>query len=70
MTSDVKAIKAPIRNADIKRAVGAAASEPNGALMVVPPSPTFAHMELIFRLATQYRLGDVSDPRSRRRGVD
>ena len=57
VTSDVKAIKAPIRNAeDIKRAVGAAASEPNGALMVVPPSPTFAHMELIFRLATQYRL--------------
>jgi putative tryptophan/tyrosine transport system substrate-binding protein len=56
-TSDVKAIKAPIRNAeDIKRAVVGAANEPNGALMVVPPSPPFADIELIFRLATQYRL--------------
>ena len=56
-TSEVKAIKAPIRNADdIKRAVGAAANEPNSALMVVPPSPSFADIELIFRLATQYRL--------------
>jgi len=56
-TSDVKALKTPVRNAeDIKRAIGALAGEPNAALLLVPPSPAYADVELIFRLATQYRL--------------
>jgi putative ABC transport system substrate-binding protein len=53
----VKVTRAPVRNdQDIKHAVGAFAAEPNGGLMVVPPTPAFAEIRLIFKLANQYRL--------------
>jgi putative ABC transport system substrate-binding protein len=53
----VKAIRAPIRDArDIERAVAAVAAEPNGGLLVVPPTPAFTDVRLLFRLATQFRL--------------
>jgi putative ABC transport system substrate-binding protein len=53
----VKAIKAPIRDArDIERAIAAVAAEPNGGLLMVPPTPAFAEVRLIFEMATKYRL--------------
>lgn len=56
-TYEVKTVKTPIRNGeDIKRAVGVVAGDPSGALMLVPPSPAYSDIELIFRLATQHRL--------------
>ncbi len=56
-TYGVKTIRAPVRNAhDIEHAVAAVAAEPHGGLLVVPPSPAFTEIQLIFNLATQYRL--------------
>ena len=53
----VKAIRTPARDAkEIERAVGTFAAKPNGGLLVVPPTPSFTNVELIFRLATKYRL--------------
>jgi putative ABC transport system substrate-binding protein len=54
---DVKAVRTPARSAEeIERAIATFAAEPNGGLLVVPPSPSFANVQLIFRLATQYRM--------------
>jgi len=53
----VKTTRAPVRNADeIEHAIAAAAAEPDGGLLVVPPTPAFSEIRLIFRLANQYRL--------------
>jgi putative ABC transport system substrate-binding protein len=53
----VKAVRTPVRNAEeIKRSIGAFAAKPHGGLLVVPPTPAFANVALIFRLATKYRL--------------
>jgi putative ABC transport system substrate-binding protein len=53
----VKAIRTPARNAEeIERSIGAFAAKPNGGLLVVPPTPAFANVALIFRLAAKYRL--------------
>jgi putative ABC transport system substrate-binding protein len=53
----VKAIRTPVRNAEeIDRTIGAFAAKPNGGLLVVPPTPAFANVALIFRLAVKYRL--------------
>jgi putative ABC transport system substrate-binding protein len=53
----VKTVRTPVHDAEeIGRAVAAFASEPRGGLLVVPPTPTFSNVELIFRLATRYRL--------------
>jgi putative tryptophan/tyrosine transport system substrate-binding protein len=53
----VKAIRTPARNADeIDRSIGAFAARPNGGLLIVPPTPAFANVALIFRLAAEYRL--------------
>jgi putative tryptophan/tyrosine transport system substrate-binding protein len=53
----VKAIRTPARNAEeIERSISAFASKPNGGLLVVPPTPAFANIALIFRLATRYTL--------------
>jgi putative ABC transport system substrate-binding protein len=53
----VKAIRTPARNAEeIERSIGAFAAKPNGGLLVVPPTPAFANVALIFRLAARYRL--------------
>jgi putative ABC transport system substrate-binding protein len=53
----VKAVRMPARGADeIEHAIGKFAAEPNGALVVVPPTPTFDNVTLIFRLTTKHRL--------------
>jgi putative tryptophan/tyrosine transport system substrate-binding protein len=41
---------------DIKHAVAAFAAEPNGGLLLVPPTPVFTEVHLIFKLANQYKL--------------
>jgi putative tryptophan/tyrosine transport system substrate-binding protein len=43
-------------NHDLAHAVAAFAAESNGGLLVVPPPPAFSEIQLIFKLATQYRL--------------
>jgi putative ABC transport system substrate-binding protein len=61
----VKAIKMQYRNAvDIVRAIDAFAAEPNGGLIVVPPSPTAANRETILQLAAQHRLPAIYQDRS------
>jgi putative ABC transport system substrate-binding protein len=53
----VEAVRTPARNADeIERAISTFATEPNGGLLVVPPRPTFTNIQLIFQLATRYRI--------------
>jgi putative tryptophan/tyrosine transport system substrate-binding protein len=53
----VKVARAPVRDShDIERAVAAAAAEPNAGLVMVPPTPAFANVRLIFDLANRYRL--------------
>jgi putative tryptophan/tyrosine transport system substrate-binding protein len=41
---------------DLNHAVAAFAAEPNGGLLLVPPTPVFTEVDLIFKLANQYRL--------------
>jgi putative tryptophan/tyrosine transport system substrate-binding protein len=41
---------------DFGHAIAAFAAKPNGGLLVVPPAPAFTEIQLIFKLATQYRL--------------
>jgi putative tryptophan/tyrosine transport system substrate-binding protein len=54
---DVKAVRATARNTvEIKHALDMFGAEPNGGLVVVPPTPSFTNMQMIFGLATQYRL--------------
>jgi len=56
----VKVVRAPYRNtAELQRAIGVFAVEPNGALLMVPPPPTPANAELINRLAVMYRLPTI-----------
>jgi putative ABC transport system substrate-binding protein len=53
----VQIVKTPVRNSfEIVRAIDAFALEPNGGLVVLPPSPTPAVRETIFQLAAQHRL--------------
>jgi len=53
----VKAIRIAARNAEeIDRSIGAFAAKPNGGLVVVPPTPVFANVALLFRLTAKYRL--------------
>jgi putative ABC transport system substrate-binding protein len=44
---------------DIVRGIDAFAIEPNGSLIVTPPSPSAANRQTIVRLATQHRLPTV-----------
>jgi putative tryptophan/tyrosine transport system substrate-binding protein len=61
----IKPIRMPVRDAkEIARAIGAFAAEANGGLLVVPPTPAFAEMTLVFRLATKHRLPAVYPSRS------
>jgi ABC-type uncharacterized transport system substrate-binding protein len=56
----VKAMRTPYRNAaELERAIDALAAEPNGALVMVPPSPGPSNRELIKRLALKYRLPTI-----------
>jgi putative ABC transport system substrate-binding protein len=60
----VQTIKLPYRDAvDIVRATDAFAAEPNGGLIVVPPSPTASNRETILRLAVQHRLPSIFQDR-------
>jgi putative tryptophan/tyrosine transport system substrate-binding protein len=53
----VKTTRAPVRDAaDIEHAITAAAGEPNVGLLIVPPTPAFSEIRLIFKLADKYRL--------------
>ncbi|HKD28563.1 MAG TPA: ABC transporter substrate-binding protein [Xanthobacteraceae bacterium] len=53
----VKTIRTPVRDAaDIQSALDAFAAEPDGALILVPPTLLGADREVIFRLARQHRL--------------
>jgi putative ABC transport system substrate-binding protein len=53
----VNTARIPVRDANvIKHGIDAFATEPNGGLVIVSPTPSFSNVELIFRLATQYRL--------------
>jgi putative ABC transport system substrate-binding protein len=55
--SHVKATRTPIRTPhDIERSIAAVAAEPNAGLLIVPPTPAFADVRLIFQLATRNRL--------------
>jgi putative ABC transport system substrate-binding protein len=49
---------------DIVRAIDAFAAEPNGGLIVLPPTPTAANRQTIFRLAAGHRLPAVYSDRS------
>jgi putative tryptophan/tyrosine transport system substrate-binding protein len=53
----LETIRVAVRNDhDITHAVAAFAAEPNGGLVLVPPTPVFTDVQLIFKLANQYRL--------------
>jgi putative ABC transport system substrate-binding protein len=53
----LKTTRIAVRNDhDLGPAMAAFAAEPNGGLLVVPPPPAFSEIQLIFKLATQYRL--------------
>jgi putative ABC transport system substrate-binding protein len=57
----VKTIRTPVRNATgIERALDAFAAEPDGALILVPPTLLDADREVILRLARQHRLPTIS----------
>jgi putative ABC transport system substrate-binding protein len=53
----VKTIRTPIRDSgEISQAIAAAAAESQVGLLIVPPTPAFPDMRLIFELANQYKL--------------
>jgi putative ABC transport system substrate-binding protein len=56
-TLGLEAIKTPVRNAvNIVHAIDAFAAEPNGGLLVLPPTPTTAIRDTILQMAAQHRL--------------
>jgi putative tryptophan/tyrosine transport system substrate-binding protein len=60
----VQAITLPARNAvDIVRAIDAFAAEPNGGLLVLPPSPTATIRDTILQLTAQHRLPSIYSSR-------
>jgi putative tryptophan/tyrosine transport system substrate-binding protein len=53
----LKTTRVAVRNDDdITHAVAAFAVEPNGGLVLVPPTPAFTELQMIFKLANQHRL--------------
>jgi putative tryptophan/tyrosine transport system substrate-binding protein len=53
----LKTTRVAVRNDnDITHAVAAFAAEPSGGLLLVPPTPVFTEVHLIFKLANQYKL--------------
>jgi putative ABC transport system substrate-binding protein len=53
----VATVQAPARSSEeIAYAIAAAADEPDTGLLIVPPTPAFSDIRLIFRLAEQHRL--------------
>jgi len=58
---DVEVVQIPYRNgAELERAIDTFASQPNGALVIVPPPPRGASRALINRLALKHRLPGIS----------
>jgi len=56
----VTAVRIPVRDAaEIERAIGAFAGEPNGALILVPPPLRFDNRQLAIRLAVQHKLPSI-----------
>jgi putative ABC transport system substrate-binding protein len=56
-TIGVHVVRTPYRNpAELESAITAFAATPNGGLLVLPPVPAGANLELILRLALQHRL--------------
>ena len=63
--SGVRTLKMPVRNvAEIERAISDFAAEPNGGLIMVPPSPSGPEREAINRLALRHRLPSVYQDRT------
>jgi len=57
----VKVVQIPYRNGvELERAIDTFASQPNGALVIVPPPPRGASRDLINRLALKHRLPGIS----------
>jgi putative ABC transport system substrate-binding protein len=53
----LKTTRLAVRNDhDITHAVAAFAAEPNGGLVLVPPTPAFTEVQVIYKLANHYRL--------------
>jgi putative tryptophan/tyrosine transport system substrate-binding protein len=56
----VNTIRTPVRNpSEINRAVEAFATEPNGALFLVPPPLTYSNAQLVLKLAVQRKLPTI-----------
>jgi len=56
----IKVTQAPYRNRqEIERAIEAFAMEPDGGLIILPPSPPFTDRELINRVAIGHRLPTI-----------
>src|SRR4051812_19553642 len=57
----MKVIQAPYRSAtELERALDAFATEPNGAVVLVPPPPRGSNRDLINRLALRHRLPTIT----------
>jgi putative tryptophan/tyrosine transport system substrate-binding protein len=56
----ISAIKIPYRDAiDIMHNIDVFAAEPDGGLIIVPPSPAAANREIVLRLAARHRLPTI-----------
>jgi putative ABC transport system substrate-binding protein len=63
--SGVRAVRMPVRSvAEIELAIPDFAAEPNGGLIMVPPSPSGLEREAINRLAIRHRLPSVYQDRT------
>jgi putative ABC transport system substrate-binding protein len=61
----VTVVETPVRDSnEMERAIEAFATEPNGALIVPPPSPAGADREVLNRLTVQHRLPTIYMARS------
>jgi putative tryptophan/tyrosine transport system substrate-binding protein len=61
----LKTVDMPYRDAvDIVRAIDAFAAEPNGGLIIMPPTPSAADRQAIVRLSIQHRLPTVQANRA------
>jgi putative tryptophan/tyrosine transport system substrate-binding protein len=65
VATNIELTAVPIRAvADIERAIGAIAGQPNGGLIVQPDSYTIANRKLIVELSLRYRVPAISAYRS------
>jgi putative tryptophan/tyrosine transport system substrate-binding protein len=60
----IPVIKIPYRDAiDIVQSIDAFAAEPDGGLIIVPPSPAVAYREIVLHLAARHRLPTICPDR-------